>query len=78
MNPRVDDALNLAEKINDVIVANTPEDEADAEDVAAALLLTMAMIMEHSGMGEEEGTRFVRATLPMAFRAARAAKRAIN
>ena len=78
MNPRVDDALNLAEKINDVIVANTTEQDTDVEDVAASLILALAMIMVHSGMDEAEGTRYVRFALPQAFGAARAAKRAIN
>ena len=78
MNPRVDDALNLAEKINDVIVANTTEQDTDVEDVAASLILALAMIMVHSGMDETEGTRYVRLALPQAFGAARSAKRAIN
>jgi hypothetical protein len=78
MNPRVDEALDLAEKINDVIVANTIDQETDVEDVAASLILALAMIMVHSGMGEAEGTTYVRKALPHAFQAARSAKRAIN
>jgi len=78
MEPRIDQAFVLADKINDVICDNAPDDEVDLEDVASAVILALAMMMTYSGMDETEGTSFVRRALPLAFRAARTAKRAIN
>jgi hypothetical protein len=77
IEPRVDEAVDLAEKI-DAVISENVEEETLIEDITCAVLLALATIMTHSGMDEEEGTSFVRRALPQAFRCAKTAKRAIN